>query len=400
MKAVPIIVNAPLGAALPRRMALLCIATGVLVACGGGTNVASMPGTGGTGITAIGPVVGFGSVIVNGTRYDDTNARVLIDGENLWPSNLRLGMVANITGIKSDAAVTATSIVSAIGTANHIEVWSIAQGSVSHIITPNKFTVAGMAMVTDVGTVLEGAMSVNDLTTQSLVKVWGQPITADFSQWAVTRLQVLDPLSPKVADTVSTGKIVMNGAMPSLNGLVLMNSPLALKADMLVRVSGSLTSGPTVSTLTVNKITPLSGAASGYAELQGVVTSVVSSSTVPAKVMRLSLGAVEVDVSNARQSPIGANLVQGSRVEVEGTWNAGVLVATKVELKSAEQMQTVEIEGEVKSFISLSNFTVRGQRCDASGLTKFANINLLGKRVELHGVKNGDVVKVTELEIE
>lgn len=396
MKAVPIIVNAPLGAALPRRMALLCIAAGVLAACGGGTNVASMPGTGGTGITAIGPVVGFGSVIVNGTRYDDTNARVLIDGENLWPSNLRLGMVANITGIKSDAAVTATSIVSAIGTANHIEVWSIAQGSVSHIITPNKFTVAGMAMVTDVGTVLEGAMSVNDLTAQSLVKVWGQPITADFSQWAVTRLQVLS----SATDTVSTGKIVMNGAMPSLNGLVLMNSPLALKADMLVRVSGSLTTGPTVSTLTVNKITPLSGAASGYAELQGVVTSVVSSSTVPAKVMRLTLGAVEVDVSNARQSPIGANLVQGSRVEVEGTWNAGVLVATKVELKSAEQMQTVEIEGEVKSFISLSNFTVRGQRCDASGLTKFANINLLGKRVELHGVKNGDVVKVTELEIE
>jgi primosomal replication protein N len=395
MKAVPIILNAHLGAALPRRSALLCIAAGALVACGGGTNVASMPGTGGTGITAMGPVAGFGSVIVNGTRFDDTNARVLIDGENLWPSNLRLGMVANIIGIKSDAAVTATSIVSAIGTANNIEVWSIAQGRVSNIVSPDKFTVAGMTMMTDVGTVLEDAMSVNDLTAQSVVKVWGQPLTADFSQWAVTRLQVLG----SATDTVSTGKIVMLGAMPSLNGLVLSNSPLALKDGMLVRVSGSLISGPTISTLTVSKITPLTGAASGYAELQGVVTSVVSSSTVPAKVTRLALGAIEVDVSSASLSPVGASIVQGSRIEVEGNWNAGVLVATKVELKSAEQMQKVELEGEVKPFISLSNFTVRGQRCDASGLTKFANVNLTGKRVELHGVKNGDVVKVTELEI-
>jgi primosomal replication protein N len=395
MKAVPIILNAPLGAALPRRLALLCIAAGVLVACGGGTNVASMPGTGGTGITAMGPVAGFGSVIVNGTRFDDTNARVLIDGEIQWPSNLRLGMVANITGLKSDAAVTATSIVSAIGTANTIEVWSIAQGRVSNIVSPDKFTVAGMAMVTDAGTVLEGAMSVNDLTAQSVVKVWGQPLTADFSQWAVTRLQVLG----SATDTVSTGKIVMLGAMPSLNGLVLSNSPLALKDGMLVRASGSLSSGPTISTLTVSKITPLTGTTSGYAELQGVVTSVVSSSTVPAKVTRLVLGAIEVDVSSASLYPVGASIVQGSRIEVEGNWNAGVLVATKVELKSAEQMQKVEIEGDVKPFISLSNFTVRGQRCDASGLTKFANVNLTGKRVELHGVKNGDVVKVTELEI-
>jgi hypothetical protein len=46
---------------------------------------------------------------------------------------------------------------------------------------------------------------------------------------------------------------------------------------------------------------------------------------------------------------------------------------------------------------------VRGQRCDASGLTRVGNGRLsdlkLGTKVHLHGRKSGDVVRVTELEI-
>jgi Domain of unknown function (DUF5666) len=402
MKAARVKLKARLGVlAVPRRMAMLCIVAGVLVACGGGTNVASSPGTGGTGITATGPVAGFGSVVVNGTRFDDTNARVQIDGDTLWPSDLRLGMVANVTGVKSYAAVTATSIVSATGTANTIEVWSIAQGGVTNIVSPDKFTVAGMAMVTDAGTVLDGVMSVNDLTSQSVVKVWGQPTTSDFNQWSVTRLQVLGA----AAETVSTGKIVLNGTTPTLHGFVLANSPVKLWDGMLVRAVGSLSSSPTASTLTVSRVSALSGATSGYAEVQGVVTSVVlgTGTTTISTVTRLNIGTIVVDISNATLSPAGANIAQGSRIEVEGTWNAGVLVATKAEVKSAAQIQEVEMEGKIEQFTSVSNFTVRGQRCDASGLTKVGNGTLgslaVGKRVELHGVKNGDVVKVTELEI-
>jgi Domain of unknown function (DUF5666) len=404
MKAARVILKSRLGMlAVPRRMAMLCIAAGVLVACGGGGggNVASSPGTGGTGITAMGPVAGFGSVIVNSTRFDDTNARVVIDGDTLWPSNLRLGMVANVTGVKSYAPVTATSIVTATGTANTIEVWSIAQGSVTNIVSPDKFSVAGMVMVTDAGTVLDGAMSVNDLTSQSVVKVWGQPTTSDFNQWSVTRLQVL----AGAPDTVSTGKVVLNGSTPTLHGIVLANSPVKLWDGMLVRAAGSLSTSPTGGTLTVSRISSLKGATSGDAEVQGVVTSVVlgTGTTTISKVTRLNIGTIEVDMGNASLSPAGASIAQGSRIEVEGTWNAGVLVATKAEVKSTAQLQEVEMEGKIDQFTSVSNFIVRGQRCDASGLTKVGNGTLgsiaLGKRVALHGVKNGDVVKVTELEI-
>jgi hypothetical protein len=383
-------------------IAIVC----AVVACGGGsggTTLLSSPGTGGTGITATGPVAGFGSVIVNGTRFDDSNARVNIDGDIVTQSQLRLGMVANVVGVKSTGSFTTTAIVNAAGTANSIDVWSVAQGSVTAIISPNKFNVAGMTMLTDAGTVLEGVMSVSNLNTQTVVKIWAQPANSSFTEWSVTRLEILSKLS----DTISTGKVVINGTTPTLNGLVLANAASTnLKDGQFIRAVGTLSSSPTASTLSVSKISLLGTAAhTGYAEIQGVVTSVLATNTAttPAKVTRLLLGSIEVDTSNATLSPAGASLAQGTRIEVEGTWNGSVLVAAKVEAKSESQIQEVEMEGTIDQFTSLANFIVRGQRCDASGLTKVGNGTLasiaLGKRVGLHGIKKGDVVVVTELEI-
>jgi hypothetical protein len=47
----------------------------LLAACGGGTNSAG-GGIGGTGAVAVGTINGFGSVIVNGQEFDDTNAKI------------------------------------------------------------------------------------------------------------------------------------------------------------------------------------------------------------------------------------------------------------------------------------------------------------------------------------
>jgi Domain of unknown function (DUF5666) len=356
-------------------------------------------------VTSLGPVAGFGSVIVNGIRFDDTSATVQIDGANGTPSDLRLGMVTRISGSKSTATVTTTATVLALGKADTIEVWSIAQGTVNSLVLPNTFTVAGMTMVTDGGTVLQGAMSTANLNTSSVVKVWGQPITADFRQWAVTRLEVL----ANATDTVSTGIVSIRWSVPYLNGLVLAGNTSALKDGQEIRAVGSLNKSASGGTLTFSKFTVLaepgtSTTATGYAELQGIVTSVLGTSTAtPPKVTRLTLGANFIDVSNASVSPVGATIRQGIRIEVQGTWSAGVLIATRAEVKTEQQSQEVEIEAAIEQFTSVADFVVRGQRCDASGLTRVGNGRLsdlkLGTKVHLHGRKSGDVVVVTELEI-
>ena len=78
--------------------------SGVLLAlaavhgCGGGTTVASLPGTGGTGYTSVGTITGFGSVKVNGVFFNDTTASVTIDGQSQNAAALGLGMLVTVQG--------------------------------------------------------------------------------------------------------------------------------------------------------------------------------------------------------------------------------------------------------------------------------------------------------------
>ena len=80
-----------------------------LVACGGGVDSG---GTGATSSYASGPITGFGSVIVNGVRFDDSLASISDDDGTLRQrGDLRLGMSVEIRGsaISTDATAAKTS---------------------------------------------------------------------------------------------------------------------------------------------------------------------------------------------------------------------------------------------------------------------------------------------------
>jgi hypothetical protein len=136
---------------------------------------------------------------------------------------------------------------------------------------------------------------------------------------------------------------------------------------------------------------------SGEAEVEGFITAVVSAG-------RVKLGTVEVDASSASFSPASLQLAVGTRIEVRGHWQSGVLKAASVKAEDAESLGQVELEAPISEFNSLSDFVVRGQRCDASGITKVENGTLadikLGAKVHLKGTKAGNIVKVTQLSVE
>jgi hypothetical protein len=65
-----------------------------VAACGGDSLVAGV-GSGGTGSFASGPISGFASVIVNGIRYDNSQARVIdADGTVRSPADARRARAA------------------------------------------------------------------------------------------------------------------------------------------------------------------------------------------------------------------------------------------------------------------------------------------------------------------
>lgn len=373
------------------RRSWLVLAASAVTGCGGGGSVsmASLPGTGGTGLFAQGPISGFGSVILNGIRFDDTAATVQLDGLAGGSSDLRLGMVATVQGQRGADAT--------LGTASSIEVWSIAQGLVSAgQATPGasgQFRVAGMTLLTDPNTVFDGFSATAPLSGGQRVAVWGLQAGADGRSWRATRVGLV-----AASAVVSSGLLSVEDSQRTLNGLLLTGALAGTLAQGdLVRVQGTLSANGNSLEVMSAKLLSGSGAASpqGDAEIEGVVTTAPSATG-------FSLGTIVVDASQAVYSPANAQLFIGARVEVNGSWRSGVLQATSVALQDEEAPHALEISGSIETFNSLSNFTVRGQRCDASGLTSFGHGTAadlkVGAKVKLKGSMAGEVLRVTELE--
>ncbi|MDI1246349.1 MAG: DUF5666 domain-containing protein [Rhodoferax sp.] len=377
--------------ALNRRQWLL-LTGATLTGCGGGADslLASLPGTGGTGspLLAQGTITGFGSVILNGIKFDVTQASVKLDGVNAASTHLRLGMVADV---QAERGVDLT-----LGVASSIEVWSIAQGTVNQPGT-NSLVVAGMSIQTSSNTVFDGVSDASQLVSGQIVTVWGLLQSgADGSHWGATRVSVL----PTATEMVSSGLIMFSNGQPTLHGLVLTGSLAdSLTQGSLMRVQGLLSSD--ARSLAVLSVRVLGVAAlvqgSGSVEIEGFVTAVTSSS-------RFTLGMIEVDASNAVYTPSNPSLTVGSQVEVYGVLSAGLLNATKVEVESEHMLGQAEIKGSITDYVSQSNFVVYGQRCDASAASfshgLASDLAAWNGQVKVTGTKAGDVLKVSTLEFE
>jgi hypothetical protein len=375
------------------RRSWLGLAVATLTGCGGGSSTtAGAPGTGGTGQYAMvysqGSITGFGSVIINGIKFDDVQASVQLNGVAAATTDLRLGMVAAVQGQRSASA--------ALGTASSIEVWSMGQGQIAQVLTAGgtEFTVAGMTVQTDNATVFDGVSAAAQLAAGSRVAVWGLQVSADGRRWKATRVALVTATAQ-----VSTGLVSVSGVQRQLNGLTLTGAAAAaLTAGELVRVQGTLSAdGRSVAVQRVTRLgaSTVGAQPEGDIEIEGFVTSAPSSSG-------FMLGSIKVDTRSAVYSPAGASMALGSRVEVYGSWQAGVLKATQVDLSDEDRLNAVEIEARIEQFTSVADFVLRGQRCDASSarLTNGTAAKLkVGVKVNVKGAKSGgDVLIVSELE--
>ena len=85
-------------------------AVALLHGCGGGGGGAQSGGTGGTGVTVISTgVMTKGSVILNGVRYEDTTANIVVDDTPKTAANLQDGMVVQVRGTIDDSGSNGTA---------------------------------------------------------------------------------------------------------------------------------------------------------------------------------------------------------------------------------------------------------------------------------------------------
>jgi len=333
--------TSPNAAGFTRREGLIALIGGVaaLSGCGGGGGDVATVGSGGTGSFSSGAITGFGSIIVNGVRFDDSKATVTDDdGAPRSTSDLKLGMVVSIT-----ASAVAAGTGGSTATATKITFGSELRGSIESIGT-NSLVVLGQTVQIKTTTVFDNGISGGfaGLAVGQIVEVHGfvDPATNQIvatriereASAASLRLQGQVQALDTAAKTFAIGTVTIGYA-----GIAAAALPANLANGMLVQVT--LAPAPATGTRTATSVRAVGSQAGDHdeAELEGTVTAFTSNA-------KFSVNGVPVDAGKASFPNGTSGLKVGARVEVKGSAVNGVVVATSVKLESETELESHEFE--------------------------------------------------------
>lgn len=348
-----------------RRSALLTIAGAAaqLAGCGGGgTGVAGLS-SGGTGSFTSGTVTGFGSIIVNGIRYDDSSAALLPINSTANASSLKLGMVVTIEG--SNVAPAASTGALPTATATRISYGSEWEGPVGNITTTS-FDILGHTVDVLTSTIFSGnngtspVTKIADLNTSCYAEVYGY-VNQTNGRLQASRIEVTTtvPTEYKLTGTITsiTGNTALLGAT-TITWSPSYALPTGVTSGSFVRVILNNTSTASAGTATrIELVTSLLGNLSSTedyeAEIHGTITAYTSNTS-------FSVNGIPV---NATTAQITGTLAAGVTVEITGSIRAGQLIATQVEVETSTQIasQTFEFYGQISNLNnSTYTFVLRG----------------------------------------
>jgi len=180
-----------------RRRELVLAALALLGGCGGvdsgGTGTGMAPPT-----LAYGPITGFGSIIVVGVRYDESNADIEADdGTMLARSALRLGMQAEV--MASQIVSSATSAPSAV--ASSVRLRSEIVGPVEAIDTAaGELTVLGQRVAVVASTAFDDTLASIYTQTLSFTEQSCQFVDGCLGGVGERRLLRFDTITPNLGD--------------------------------------------------------------------------------------------------------------------------------------------------------------------------------------------------------
>ena len=388
-----------MNASIQRRvifMPLALLLSVVLASCGGGVGPTAGGGTGGTGV---GPVTGFGSVIVNGVKYNDNG----IDNTNFFDdhgrtkADLKAGMMVAVFG----------SINGTNGRADNIAILRHVDGPMDDNgvnLATNGLKVMGQDIVVDASTVFDnGVTNLADLRTlqgsnvnHPEIEVHGSAdnngvIHATFIyKWANDNVagrgvQVRGTVAglDTTAKTFSIGRKTVNyNALGSI--------PAGVNNGSFVDAEGTLRVADNVLVATSVKLEDATGGQppGSKAEVEGYVNRVVTPNSSFEMIGPNGIQTVTwTSGTTAFTGGTGADIRAGIKIEVEGTRKAGgSLAATKIEIRQASN---VRMESSVTA-VTASSLTIFGKTVTVNALTQYkdsssSNVKTFGQASILVG---------------
>ncbi len=398
-------------------------ATLLLTACGGGGNDAASTNGTNADLVSQGVISGFGSVIVNGVRFDDSKAKIEDEDEEenstRSKDDLRLGMVVNING--SSAGTTGTASVISFGSTLKGPVQSIASSTVPSGTPTTTTTAAGSHTLVILGqTVLIGAWTVFDpvslpngfasIAAGNVLEVHGH-LSPSLNRLVATRISKENNANAyKITGNVSSLNAASQSFKIGTETFSYANiDPQKLRvtlADGLTIKMRLATVQATTGTWTATRIKAAKKAMPDRikAEIEGLITAFTSATS-------FSVNGLVVDASNASFPKGTATLALGVRVEVKGTVIDGKLVASVVKTEDRDRGEDedneIELHGNLSALdTTAKTFMLRGLTVSYAGNVSFQRglaSNLVnGASVEVKGQSSGGgtTVQATRIKFE
>ncbi len=383
------------------------MAAAAIGGCGGG-GISAGVDTGGTGgempTYSYGPIDGFGSIIVNGVRFDDTLATVLDDdGATHSRSELKLGMVVAVDAgpIRTDASGVRTS------TATKVQIGTEITGPVQAVdVAAGTLTVIGQTVSVDAQTVFDGLPNgLAGVQVGQLVEIHAF-FDATLNRHAATRVERKGNLAAfklrgrianlnLMAKTFTIGAATVSFATVPAAQLPALSNGLLVRATLLAAQQG----GIWVATKLRADVRNIADGTE--AEIEGFVTDFVSLAS-------FKINGIAVDASGSRvtfENGTAAQIANGVHLEVAGEARGGVVVARKVEFERDDEADKFELSGAIESIDAAAHtFVLHGVTVSYDDSTRFDGgtvaMLIAGAQVEVSGKLSANGTQVLASRIE
>jgi len=348
-------------------------------------------------VVSAGVITGFGSVIVNGVRFDTASASFTVDDNPGGQDDLAVGDVVTIRGRINDDGRT--------GTATTVVGSDAVEGPVGSIdLAAGTLVVAGQEVITDADTSFDDNIpgaSLAGLAVGQFVEVAGFFDAGG----AIRATRIERKAAGGVAEVHGTVSALQPGVSFALNGLTVDYTGAAVDdctggqlADGLrVEVKGTTFSGGALVATRVECEGTASGGDAGASgdrrEIEGLVTRFVSLTD-----FDVAGRPVTTTPTTVYDRGSAADVALNAKVEVEGTRDAaGVLVARKVSIRRASYVRitaTVDaLDASARTLtvlgitVAVDSLTRLEDKSDADvGSFSFADLRV-GDYVELRGAE-------------
>lgn len=376
----------------------VCISL-LLYACGGSdTQIGGIDGSGApvtASTVSTGAINGFGSVIVNGVRYNSDKAKILIDEQLVTEDSLHIGYQVKITStINSSGAAVADSIEfhpNLVGPISQINLSTQQFTVLGHTVQVNSATVFDIAITPNY---LEGLKPGDTVLVSGSFDDQGLVTATRIELTATTNRQILGYISNLHPEnfTFSLKDLTVNYSAATLSNF----NNNQLDTNLWVSATGSIDAKGIFQATTVVRINNSFDKTVKSAEAEGFVTRFVSTTDFDVAGIKAS-----TTTQTSFENGTSTNLGLAVALSIKGDINsAGVLVAQKVEFKNISKNEiageVIEVSTPSSTTISTGTLKIGDTSIQTNSRTAFEDkSHSFLRRFNFSDIRIGDFLKVS-----